>query len=184
MFHRLRLLLFGHICRLPENTPASQALQLSIEAHTGTPPAADWKRPPGRPRSTEKLAAAIGRRQWPICWCCLDRGPGSFDVEDATTLSWSSAAVSEWVSESPDPISGIYILPEMAIVEQQFTQNSQTAWWPSTFFLRHSVYTRDLQPLQWCLLGSVVDRCRLSVNDLRGSTLGSDKILFIYFCFT
>ena len=25
--------LFGHICRLPENTPASQALQLSIEAH-------------------------------------------------------------------------------------------------------------------------------------------------------
>jgi len=42
--------LFGHICRLPENTPASQALQLSIEAHTGTPPAADWKRPPGRPQ--------------------------------------------------------------------------------------------------------------------------------------
>ena len=42
--------LFGHICRLPENTPASQALQLSIEAHTGTPPAVDWKSPPGRPR--------------------------------------------------------------------------------------------------------------------------------------
>ena len=36
--------LFGHICRLPENTPASQALQLSIEAHTGTPPAADWRK--------------------------------------------------------------------------------------------------------------------------------------------
>ena len=32
----------------PEVT--SQALELSIEAHTGTPPAADWKRPPGRPR--------------------------------------------------------------------------------------------------------------------------------------
>jgi len=30
--------------------------------------------------------------------CPVDRGPGSFDVEDATTLSWSSAAVSEWVS--------------------------------------------------------------------------------------
>ena len=42
--------LFSHICRLPENTPDSQALQLSIEAHTGTPPAADWKRPPGRTR--------------------------------------------------------------------------------------------------------------------------------------
>jgi len=52
--------------------------------------------------STEKLAAASGRRRWPICWCCLDRGPGSFDVEDATTLSWSSAAVSEWVSEWDD----------------------------------------------------------------------------------
>ena len=25
-----------HICRLPENTPALQALQLSIEAHTGS----------------------------------------------------------------------------------------------------------------------------------------------------
>ena len=36
--------------RCEENTPALQALQLSIEAHTGTPPAADWKRPPGRPR--------------------------------------------------------------------------------------------------------------------------------------
>ena len=47
--------------------------------------------------STEKLAAASGRRRWPVCWCCLDRGPGSFDVENATTLSWSSAAVSEWV---------------------------------------------------------------------------------------
>ena len=26
-----------------------------------------------------------GRRRWPICWCCPDRGPGSFNVEDATT---------------------------------------------------------------------------------------------------
>jgi len=35
-----------------------------------------------------------GRRHWPIRWCCPDRGSRSFDVEDATTLSWSSAAVS------------------------------------------------------------------------------------------
>jgi len=55
--------LFGHICRLPENTPASQALQLSTEAHTGTPPAADWKRPPGRPRRTwlQQVEENIGR---------------------------------------------------------------------------------------------------------------------------
>ena len=84
--------LFGHICRLPKNTPASQALQLSIEAHTGTPPAANWKCPPGRPWRNwlQQL-----EENTPICWCCLDRGPGTFDVEDATTLSWSSAAVSE-----------------------------------------------------------------------------------------
>ena len=61
--------LFGHICRLPENTPASQALQLSIEAHTGTPPAADWKRPPGRPRRTwlqqvkEDIGLSVGAAQ-------------------------------------------------------------------------------------------------------------------------
>ena len=79
--------LFGHICRLSENTPASQALQLPIEAHTGTPPAADWKRPPGRPRRNwqQQVEEDIG----------LSVGAGSFDVEDATTLSWSSAAVSE-----------------------------------------------------------------------------------------
>jgi len=50
------------------------------------------------------LAAASGRRRWPICWCCLDRGPGSFDVEDATTLSWSSAAVSEFQHSFTHPI--------------------------------------------------------------------------------
>ena len=36
--------IFGRICRLPRNTPASQALRLSIDAFTGIPPAADWKR--------------------------------------------------------------------------------------------------------------------------------------------
>ena len=44
--------IFGHVCRLPKNTPALQTLQLSIDAHTGTAPTADWKRPPGRPRRT------------------------------------------------------------------------------------------------------------------------------------
>ena len=84
--------LFGHICRLPENTLASQALQLSIEAHTGTRPAADWKRPPGRPRRNwlQKVEEDIGLSVG-AAWI----RPGSFDVEDATTLSWSSAAVSE-----------------------------------------------------------------------------------------
>ena len=56
-----------------------------------------WLEAPTGSSITKKLAATSGRRHWPICWCCLDRGPGSFDVEDATTLSWSSAAVSQWV---------------------------------------------------------------------------------------
>ena len=87
--------LFGRICRLPENTPASQALQLSIEAHTGTPPAADWKRPPSRPRRTwlqqveEDIELAcllvLPRLQAKIARC-----GGRY-----TPLSWSSAAVSE-----------------------------------------------------------------------------------------
>jgi len=61
--------LFGHICRLPQNTPASQALQLSIEAHTGTPPAADWKRLLGRPQRTwlqqveEDIGLSVGAAQ-------------------------------------------------------------------------------------------------------------------------
>ena len=46
--------LFGHICRLSRDMPVglSQALHLSFDAFTGTPPAADWKRPPGRPQRT------------------------------------------------------------------------------------------------------------------------------------
>ena len=44
--------LFGHVCRLPSDTPAHQALKLCIDVSTGVRPAADWKRPPGRPRRT------------------------------------------------------------------------------------------------------------------------------------
>jgi len=61
--------LFGHICRLPENTLASQALKLSIEAHTGTSPAGDWKRPSGRPRRNwlqqveEDIGLSVGAAQ-------------------------------------------------------------------------------------------------------------------------
>ena len=44
--------LFGHICQLSMGTPVSQALRLSIDTFTGTPPATEWKRLPGRPRRT------------------------------------------------------------------------------------------------------------------------------------
>jgi hypothetical protein len=44
--------LFGHVCRLPSEAPAHQVLQLWINTLSGSLPAADWKRPRGRPRRT------------------------------------------------------------------------------------------------------------------------------------
>jgi len=87
--------LFGHICRLQENTPASQALQLSIEAHTGTPPAADWKRPPGRPRRNwlQQVEEDIG----------LSVGAAWIAGQDRSmwrTLRPSAGQAQQWVSES------------------------------------------------------------------------------------
>ena len=92
--------LFGHICRLPENTFASQALQLSIEATLAL-------LPPLTGSVRRVVHEELGCNKWKTLacllvaapsWCCPDRKRRSFDVEDATTLSWSSAAVSEWVS--------------------------------------------------------------------------------------
>ena len=53
----------------------SQALQLSIEAHTGTPPAADWKRPPGRPRRSwlQQLEEDTGLSVGAACIAGQDR---------------------------------------------------------------------------------------------------------------
>jgi len=50
--------------------PVSQALLLSIDAFTGTPPATDWKRPPRRPWRTwlqqveEDMGLPISACQW------------------------------------------------------------------------------------------------------------------------
>ena len=85
--------LFGHICRhTGEHTCFAGIATVNRSPHRHSS-RREQEAPAGS--STEKLAATSGRRHWPICWCCLNRGPGSFDVEDATTLSWSSAAVSE-----------------------------------------------------------------------------------------
>jgi len=86
--------LFGHICRLPENTPASQALQLSIEAHTGTPPATDWKCPTGCPRRTwlQQVEEDIG----------LSVGAPQIASQDRSTwrmLRPSAGQAQQWVSE-------------------------------------------------------------------------------------
>ena len=84
-------------CRLSRDTPVSQALHLSIDAFTGTPPVTDWKRPPGRPRRTwlqqveEDMglpitSVPVSSQPWTARCTCGDR---------CTTLSRSSAAVSE-----------------------------------------------------------------------------------------
>ena len=55
---------FGHICRLLENTFVSEALHLPIEAFTGSPPAADCKTPVYPSMSLSSQVSTI---------CCGDR---------------------------------------------------------------------------------------------------------------
>jgi len=43
--------IFGHVARLPLNTPALQAMLRQVELSVGRPPDPSWKRPPGRPRT-------------------------------------------------------------------------------------------------------------------------------------
>ena len=44
--------LYGHVCRLPPDTPVHRALLLSIGILNGDHPGPEWKRPRGRPRRT------------------------------------------------------------------------------------------------------------------------------------
>ena len=48
---RGRNAIFGHVARLPDNTPAHQAMLRQVELSVGRPPDPTWKRPPGRPRT-------------------------------------------------------------------------------------------------------------------------------------
>jgi len=58
--------LFGYICRLSLcSTPASQAQHLSIDTFTGTPLAADWKRPPW------VVHRELGFNRWKKIWVYL-----------------------------------------------------------------------------------------------------------------
>jgi len=73
---------------------SATALQLSIEAYTGTPPAADWKRPPGRPRINwlQQLEEDTG----------LSVGAAWIAGQDRSmwrTLRPSAGQAQQWVSE-------------------------------------------------------------------------------------
>jgi len=48
---RGRSAIFGHVARLPVNTPAHQAMLRQVELSVGRHPDPTWKRPPGRPRT-------------------------------------------------------------------------------------------------------------------------------------
>ena len=88
-------IIWTHLSPTGEHTCfAGTATVLSIEAHTGTPPAADWKRPPGRPRRNwlqqveEDIGLSVGAAriagQYRSMWRTL----------------WSSAGqAQQWVSE-------------------------------------------------------------------------------------
>jgi len=54
---RGRNAIFGHVARLPVNTPAHQAMLRQVKLSVGRPPDPSWKRPPGRPctKWTEQL---------------------------------------------------------------------------------------------------------------------------------
>jgi len=44
--------IFGHIRRLPDNTPARTALKLVVDSRSGDTPHHDWNRTAGRPQTT------------------------------------------------------------------------------------------------------------------------------------
>jgi len=70
----------------------------SIDAFTGTPPQSSchWLEAPAG-SSTENLVSTGGRRYGSTHQCLSIRNPGPLVVEIATTLSRSSAAVTEWM---------------------------------------------------------------------------------------
>jgi len=80
------------MCRLSRDTPVSQALHLSIDAYTGTPPASDWKRSPGRPRRTwlQQVEEDISACQFATPWTA--RCGDHYDPQPVKRSS-------EWVSE-------------------------------------------------------------------------------------
>ena len=104
-----RIQLFGHICRLSRDTPASQALHLSL-----TPSPAHRRTLTG---SAHRAHKELGFNRWNKIWvypghqCLSVRNPGPFIMEIATTtVSWSSAAVSEYIEVS-------HLTPEIISLE-------------------------------------------------------------------
>ena len=97
-----------HYCRvrrLPEGAPAHDALQVSVELLAGTTSAPDWRRKPGRPRSSwlrgvlrdvhltaqEVWTAADDREGWRAQWSSADYA--SDDDDDGMSLDQIKATL-------------------------------------------------------------------------------------------
>jgi len=66
---RGRNAIFGHVARMPDNTPAHQAMLRHVELLVGRPPDPSWKRPPGRPRTIGPTNSAVTTTMFPLRLC-------------------------------------------------------------------------------------------------------------------
>jgi len=90
--HRRRLAIFGHIWRLPETTPAHTALKLIVDTW-------QWNTIEATSRvATAHLDETTRRRHWTRRWQSVEYRQWRWSLDGATTHRWSSASVSEWVT--------------------------------------------------------------------------------------
>ena len=75
---RRHILVFGHVARLDDDTPANMALQLHINVSLYRPPDRTWRRPPGRPRNKwlNQLRNDSTRPTGHVWRCAVDCGHG------------------------------------------------------------------------------------------------------------
>ena len=85
---RGRNAIFGHVARLPVNTPAHQAMLCQVKLSVGRPPDPSWKRPPGRPCT--KWTEQLHRDNYnvPSLWFCGGKPLVAVTRERLYGLSW------------------------------------------------------------------------------------------------
>ena len=90
--------LFGHVCRLPPETPVRRALQLCTDIFNGDRPTPEWKRPRGRPRRSwlQQIEEDFGA---PISVAYI----AAQDRSSWRSLRPSAGLAHQWVSEWVKP---------------------------------------------------------------------------------
>ena len=93
--------LFGHVCRLPPETPVPRALQLCTDVYNGDRPTSEWKRPLGRPRQSwlQQIDEDFGPPVNVAYTAAQDRSNWrSLRPSAGLAHQWVSEWVSEWVT--------------------------------------------------------------------------------------